>query len=141
MVEIVFDTSVLVAGLRSRDGASNQLLMRVADEMLRPCVTTALFLEYEDVLTRAAFLDATGFTIRDMDRFLSAFAAASRAVEIHFRWRPQLRDPKDEFVLEAAVNAGDVPLVTHNIRDFLLATDRFNLLVLTPGQYLRKHKP
>ncbi len=138
MHEIVFDTSVLVAGLHSRDGASNQLLMRVADETLTPCVSTALFLEYEDVLNRAEFLGATGFTTRDVKRFLSGFAAASRPVEIHFRWRPQLTDPNDEFVLEVAVNAGPVPLVTHNTRDFAIATQRFNLLVLTPSQFLRK---
>ena len=140
MHEIVFDTSVLVAALRSRDGASNQLLMRVADESLFPCASTALFLEYEDVLNRPTFLDATGFTGRDVHRFLSGFAAACRPVEIHFRWRPQLTDPKDEFVLEAAVNAGGVPLVTHNTRDFAIATKRFNLLVLSPGQFLRKIK-
>jgi putative PIN family toxin of toxin-antitoxin system len=138
MEEIVFDTSVLVAGLRSRDGASHQLLMRVADETLMPCVSTALYLEYEDVLNRAEFLDATEFTVRDINRFLSGFAAASRPVEIHFRWRPQLADPNDEFVLEAAVNAGRVPLVTHNTRDFAIARQRFNLLVFTPGQFLRK---
>ena len=141
MYEIVFDTSVLVAGLRSRDGASNQLLMRVADEALKPCVSTALFLEYEDVLNRAEFLSASGFTARDVNRFLSGFATAARPVEIHFRWRPQLTDPNDEFVLEAAVNAGHVPLITHNTRDFTIATKRFNLLVFTPGQYLRKFKP
>ncbi len=138
MHELVFDTSVLVAGLRSRDGASNQLLMRVADELLVPCVSTALFLEYEDVLCRAELLAVTGFTVRDMSRFLSGFAAAARPIEIHFRWRPQLTDPKDEFVLEAAVNAGRVPLVTHNLRDFTIATERFNLRVYTPGQFLRK---
>ena len=138
MQSIVFDTSVLVAGLRSRDGASNQLLMRVADEELTPCVSTALFLEYEDVLNRPEFFSATGLTARDVNRFLSGFAAASRPVEIHFRWRPQLSDPNDEFVLEAAVNAGRVPLVTHNIRDFVIATQRFDISVYTPGQFLRK---
>ena len=91
--------------------------------------------------SRNAFLDETGFTARDVHRFLSGFAAASRPVEIHFRWRPQLTDPNDEFVLEAAVNAGSVPLVTHNTRDFVIATQRFNLLVFTPGQFLRKLAP
>ena len=134
---VVLDTSVLVAGLRSRDGASNQLLMQVAEQTLQPCVSTALFLEYEDVLNRPEFLHATGFSPRDINRFLSGFAAATRPVEIHFRWRPQLSDPKDEMVLEAAVNAGNVPLITHNIRDFMIATKRFELTVLTPGQFLR----
>ena len=138
MPSVILDTSVLVAGLRSRDGASNKLLMLVADEELVPCVSTALFLEYEEVLSRADFLVATGLSARDISRFLSGFAAAAQPVEIHFRWRPQLSDPNDEFVLEAAVNAGRVPLVTHNIRDFVIATRRFDISVYTPGQFLRK---
>jgi putative PIN family toxin of toxin-antitoxin system len=138
MQEVVLDTSVLVAGLRSQGGASNLLLMQIADELLVPCVSTALFLEYEDVLNRSAFLTATGFNALDVKRFLSGFAAAARPIEIHFRWRPQLSDPGDEFVLEAAVNAGRVPLITHNIRDFVVATQRFDISVYTPGQFLRK---
>lgn len=136
----MFDTSVLVAGLRSRDGASNKLLTQVSDGVLIPCVSTTLFLEYEDVLNRESFLLATGFTQKDIHRFLSGFASVARPIDIHFRWRPQLPDPADEFVLEAAVNAGRVPLVTHNIRDFGIAMQRFNLLVCTPGQFLRRNK-
>lgn len=134
---IVLDTSVLVAGLRSLNGASNQLLIRVAAQTLQPCVSTALFLEYEDVLSRPEFLRATGFSLGDIRLFLSGFAAAAHPVEIHFRWRPQLGDPKDEMVLEAAVNVGNVPLITHNIRDFMIATTRFGLTVMTPGEFLR----
>jgi putative PIN family toxin of toxin-antitoxin system len=140
-MRIVLDTSVLVAALRSRRGASNELLRRVAQSSLRPLVSTALFLEYEDVLSRAEQRLATGMSEQDIESFLAALASACDPVEVHFRWRPQLSDPSDELVLEAAVNGMADALVTHNVRDFQVAAQRFDLRVLTPQQCLKEMKP
>jgi putative PIN family toxin of toxin-antitoxin system len=136
MRRAVLDTSVLVAGFRSRKGASNALLRHVASGALRPLVTTALFLEYEDVLLRAEHRLATGMSPEDVEAALAAFASASEPVEVHFRWRPQLTDPSDELALEAAVNGRADALVTHNVRDFQAAAKLFDLAVRTPQQYL-----
>lgn len=138
MKRVVLDTSVLVAGFRSRKGASNLLLRYVAAGAIRPLVTTALFLEYEDVLLRAEHRLVTGMSEDDVRRALAAFASAAEPVEVHFRWRPQLPDPSDELVLEAAVNGRAQALVTHNIRDFQAAAKRFGLRVETPQQYLKE---
>ena len=135
---MVLDTSVLVAGLRSRRGASNALLNRVANEMIRPLVTTALFLEYEDVLLRAEQRLATGMSEADVASFLAALASASEGVEVHFQWRPQLGDPADEMVLETAINGRADALVTHNVSDFAGAGTRFGLRIVTPGILLKE---
>ncbi len=137
-MRIVLDTSVLVAGLRSRQGASNLLLQKVATERLVPMATTALFLEYEDVLMRAEHRIAAKMTEGDVSAFLAAFAAACSPVEVHFRWRPQLGDPSDELVLEAAVNGMADAIVTHNVRDFTNVARRFELSVLTPRDCLKE---
>ncbi|WP_408608599.1 putative toxin-antitoxin system toxin component, PIN family [Caulobacter endophyticus] len=134
---MVLDTSVLVAALRSRLGASNALLRHVAMERVKPLVSPALFLEYEDVLKRPEQVAAHGFDLDAVDGFLAAFASAAQAVECHFRWRPQLRDPGDEMVLEAAVNGYADALVTHNVRDFA-AAKAFSLRVMTPGEFLKE---
>jgi putative PIN family toxin of toxin-antitoxin system len=134
----VLDTSVLVAALRSRTGASNALLEQVARETVRPLVSTALFLEYEDVLKRAENRLATGMSEEDVDGFLAALASGEEPVEVNFRWRPQLSDPKDELVLEAAVNGEADALVTHNVRDFEPAARLFGLRVLLPRQVLKE---
>ena len=55
----------------------------------------------------------------------------------HYLWRPQLRDPADEMVLETALNGRADVLVTLNIADFLPAS-HFRLPVLTPGAFLRQ---
>lgn len=134
----MLDTSVLVAGLRSRTGASNRILELVALGRIQALVSIALHLEYEEVLQRAEQRLATGFSEDDVRSFLAAFASAAEGVDVHFRWRPQLRDPADELVLEAAVNGRADALVTHNVSDFREAAPRFGLRVLTPAELLKE---
>ena len=137
-MRVVLDTSVLVAGLRSRLGASNRLLTLVAEGRCLPLVTTAMFLEYEDVLLRPEHRLATGMSESDVAGFLAAFASASEPVEVHFMWRPQLSDPADELILEAAVNGQAAAIVTHNVRDFHPAQQLFGVPVKTPAQVLKE---
>ena len=118
--------------------SSDALLEQVARETVRPLVSTALFLEYEDVLKRAENRLATGMSEEDVDGFLAALASAAEPIEVSFRWRPQLSDPKDELVLEAAVNGQADALVTHNVRDFEPAGRLFGLRVLLPRQVLKE---
>jgi putative PIN family toxin of toxin-antitoxin system len=138
MWRVVLDTSVLVAGLRSGLGASARLLGLVADRIVRPLVSTPLLLEYEDVLKRPEHLRAMAITASDVDGFLAALASASEAVEIHYRWRPQLRDAGDEMVLEAAINAHADALVTHNVRHFVDPARAFGITVVRPAEALKR---
>lgn len=135
-VRVVLDTNVLIAGLRSRYGASFVVLTMVADRRIRPLVTTALFLEYEAVLKRPEQRSMTGMTEAEVDGFMSEFAALAEGVDVHFLWRPQLADPTDEFVLEAMINGRGDALVTHNTRHFSRAASRFGLSVVSPSEFL-----
>lgn len=55
---------------------------------------------------------------------------------IFFLWRPFLRDPGDDMVLEVAVEAGCEFIVTHNLRDFA-GSERFHVRPVSPGEFLR----
>ncbi|MFC3323990.1 putative toxin-antitoxin system toxin component, PIN family [Mesorhizobium cantuariense] len=136
MKRIVLDTNVLMAGLRSRNGASFAILQQIADRHICPLVTTALFLEYETVLARPEQMAVHGLSIADLDRLLAGFAILAEPVELHFLWRPQLSDPKDEMVLEAAINGRADALVTYNRRDFMAAAGRFDVQVVSPAAFL-----
>ena len=137
-MKVVLDTSVLVAGLRSRLGASNRVLLAVAERRCIPLVTTALFLEYEAVLLRPEQQLATGMSPADVEGFLTALASAAEPVDVNFLWRPQLKDPNDELILEAAVNGRAAAIVTHNVTDFRSASERFGVATLTPAEFLKE---
>ena len=133
-VLVVLDSSVLVAGFRSRKGASFRTLELLRDDRFRIAMSVALALEYEAVLVRHAHelglsrTEATGLV-----DFLCSIACCQ---DVHFLWRPTVRDPRDEFVLELAVASASEAMVTHNVRDFRGA-DAFGIQVVRPGAFLR----
>ena len=133
---VLLDTNVLVAALTSSRGASYALLQAVASARLRMAASPAVWLEYEAVLKRDEIRELHGFSTDQVDSFLSALAVWVEPVSLHYIWRPQLRDPGDEMVLEAAVNARVDALVTSNVKDFSMAAPRFGLAVKTPAQAL-----
>ncbi|MFZ0299139.1 MAG: putative toxin-antitoxin system toxin component, PIN family [Candidatus Sulfotelmatobacter sp.] len=138
--KVVLDTSVVVAALRTRAGAGNAVLRLVANRRLIPLVSPPLFLEYEDVLKRPEQRIAHGLTLEMIDEFLADLAAVVEPVEVRFLWRPQVRDPSDEMVLEAAINGRADALVTYNVRDFAVAGERFAVQVLRPPELLKMVK-
>ena len=79
-----------------------------------------------------------GMVEEEIDEFLAELAALIEPIETHFRWRPQVRDPGDEMVLEAAINGGADAIVTFNIGDFAQAGKWFQVLVLKPADVLRR---
>ncbi len=136
-MKLVLDTNVLVAGLRSKTGASNPLLLAGFRRQFVWCCSVPLFYEYEDVLGRADLLLDAGLTREISAKFLVAVSRAVKPVEVNYRWRPQLGDPDDEMVLEAAINCR-ADIVTFNERDFGDAPARFGLTVLSPAEALRR---
>jgi putative PIN family toxin of toxin-antitoxin system len=137
-VRLVLDTSVLVAALRSRNGASRLLIEHLAAGHFIAIATPACFLEYEEVLARPEQVSVHGYTPVELDRFLDDLTPYIEMTQVHYTYRPQLRDPDDEFALEAAINGLADAIVTFNTRDFLPAATEFGLDVLTPGRIIRE---
>ena len=136
-MKIVMDTDTIVAAMRSPSGASAELLRRARRGELAVAASVSLFMEYEAVCVRPEHALAAGLTPSQVHIFLDALAGIVQPVEVHFLWRPQLRDPADELVLEAAVNASASALLTFNLRHFAKAIERFQLTVVQPGEFLR----
>jgi putative PIN family toxin of toxin-antitoxin system len=132
MLQLVVDTNVLVAGLRSKRGASFELIRLLAENRFRLNISVALALEYEDVLKRPGLV--TGISETEIDAFLDYVLASSTLLPSVSRVRPSLRDPDDERILEVAVQCG-ATIVTHNASDFAGAT-RFGIGVKTPLEIL-----
>ena len=132
MKPIVLDTNVVVSGMRSREGASFRLLLELGgDFRFRMAVSVPLAMEYEMALKRVP-----GLGEADAEGLVDFLCEVGEKREIYFLWRPLLRDPKDEMVLEVAVEAQADAIVTHNVRDFKGVEERFGMRIVTPGAFL-----
>jgi len=136
----VLDTDVVVAAMRSPRGASAALLLAVLDGHLTALLSVPLAIEYEATCLLAEHRLAAGLSEREVGIFLDAVVALAEPIEAHFLWRPRLRDPSDEMVLEAAVNGRADAIVTFNVRDFGVAPDDFGIALLRPAEALRRIK-
>ncbi len=133
--EAVIDTNVVIAGLRSRNGASHQLLHRLESGLFVPVLSYQLDTEYESVGRRVLVPDR--MPADELENAIDVFAARGRCAEVYFRLRPFLPDPGDDLVLELAFAAGSVPVVTFNEKHFRGA-DRYGVKVFTPAAFLHQ---
>ena len=130
----MLDSNVLVSGLRSRRGASYRLLGLVGTGRFTTVVSVPLVVEYEQALLDPAH--GLPFGAGEVRRFIDYFCTVSNRRKVHFLWRPFLRDPSDDMVLEAAVAGQCKHIVTFNVRDFA-AVERFGIRVLPPSEFLK----
>lgn len=127
---------MIVAGLRSRRGASFLVLDLVEKGELSIILNAPLIEEYEDVVRRVEHRRIHQLSETDIHRFLRGLVAVAEMVETRMDRRVTMtRDPDDAVVAEAAIDGRADHLVTHNIRHFAEVADRIS--IVTPGQLLR----
>lgn len=132
-VRCVIDTNVFASALRSSEGASYLLLSVLEDMPWRICLTPTLFLEYEEQIKKDQVYSE--LPMNTLEDFLDIFASRSEHVRIFYQWRPQLKKPDHDMILEAAVNGSCTHIITFNTRDFH-GVGRFGITVCTPKEFL-----
>ena len=132
-IDVVIDTNVLIAALRSRRGAAYKLLMKLPEGRYRPNLSVPLFVEYESVAKRPGLLSE--LNEKDIDAILDFVLSQSRISKIFYLWRPYLRDPKDDMVLEVAVESQSKYIITFNKRDFD-GVEKFAVKALTAQEFM-----
>lgn len=130
---MVLDTNVLVAASKSGRGASARLLSLVGREWFEIVISVPLVIEYEDVLLRD--LPPASVKREIVGDILDYLCAVGRRQEVFFLWRPHLRDPGDDMVLELAVAGRCDAIITYNKRDFRELSP-FGLRAMTPKEFL-----
>ncbi|MGB1108912.1 MAG: putative toxin-antitoxin system toxin component, PIN family [Gammaproteobacteria bacterium] len=137
MIRVVLDTNVFVSALRSGGGASREIVRRALKRELKPLFSNALWNEYEELLGRDVWTDAT--TAHERQTLLSALASVGEWVNIYYGWRPNLRDEGDNHLIELSIAGQADAVITHNVRDFDGADLSFDQLrILTPAQALEE---
>jgi putative PIN family toxin of toxin-antitoxin system len=131
---MVADTDVIVAAMRSPGGTSAAILRAVRQGRVTLLVSVPLAMEYQATCSEAEHQLAAGLSERRVEIFLDVVVAMADPVKTHFLWRPQLRNPSDEMVLETAVNGRADALVTFNVRHFGTAPARFGIEMMLPRE-------
>lgn len=133
--QVVLDTSVWIAALRSRRGASFRVLSLLGTGQFEIHLSVPLVLEYEDVARR--LIGQTALDESDINDILDYVCSVARHQDVHYLWRPFSPDPNDDMVIELAVAAGCDFIVTHNARHFR-GVDRFGMEAITPREFLER---
>jgi putative PIN family toxin of toxin-antitoxin system len=136
-MRLVIDTDVLVAGMRSDQGASRQILLLALDRQIVTLASVPLLLEYEAVATRAEHLAQSGLTVDETNAVIDALTSVMEPVNLRFLWRPRLRDPNDEMVLGTAVNGNADYIVTFNVRHLEKEAAAFAIKTSQPWEILQ----
>ena len=131
---MVLHTCVLVAAVRSRNGASYVLIDLASTGKIETVLTSSLGSQYEDLLHRPEHR-AEGWTDEDLFALVDPLLGPARWIRSDFSYRPSLQDAGDELVLEAAI-VGQAHIVTFNVRNFQPAS-RFGVRVFKPSEVLR----
>ena len=132
---IVLDTNVLVAALRSREGASFRVLSLADSGKFTLCLSVPMVLEYEAASKKQT--KATGLAAADVDAIIDYLCLVGEHYKVYYLWRPFLRDTKDDMVLELAVASNAESIVTYNRGDFKGA-NQFGVKVITPKALLQQ---
>lgn len=134
-LRVILDTSVLVAAARSRNGASYQLMSMLPSRNFEIALTVPLYTEWQAVLTRPEHLPP-GLSADAALGYLRYLASLAHLQDVHFLWRPFLRDPDDDMVLECAVASGSQFIVTHNMKDFR-RVEELKVQAIKPADFLK----
>ena len=133
--QIVIDTNVLLAGLKSRRGRAFQLLELVGSDAFGIHLSVPLVFEYEEILTREQ--TRLGVSSAAIESVIDYHCSVGAHHQIFFLWRPYLPDVEDDMVLELALKAGCDFSVTFNKKDYV-GVDRFGIEAVTPAEFLRR---
>jgi predicted nucleic acid-binding protein len=129
----VLDTIVLVAGLRSQRGASDQLLQLLRAGHSTLVLSNTALGEYHEVLHRQA--EALGLSHGEADAYLDVLCALAEQPTLSTAWQPAAADPDDEPFVQLAREAQVGYIVTHYVRD-LAGARQFGVEVFRPAEFL-----
>lgn len=137
---IVMDTNVLVAGAcRHESSFAYRVLMGVLRREVPLMLTAAIALEYLDVLQRPRVLALTGLSHSQSADIVTDLIALSRHLQLHFSWRPNLRDESDNKFVEAAIHAAAI-ILTYNVNHFRSADmPQHGWRVMTPAEFATRY--
>jgi len=132
--KIIIDTNIIVSALKSRNGFSFDLLSIIDDKRFKVYISVPLIFEYEDAVKRNK--SKIKLNKSDIDAIIDYICLIAEKRKIFYLWRPYLKDPKDDMILEVAVESEADYIISFNKKDFV-GVEKFNIKVVTPKEFLK----
>lgn len=137
MTRLVIDTNILVAACLKEGGIGRQIIKRCLTGAYKPLIGTALFTEYEDVISRDELFKESPLSKSERMEVFHGYLAGCQWTEVYYAWRPNLPDEADNHLIELAVAGGASAIVTCNVKDLTRGELLFpQVRVLLPEQCL-----
>lgn len=135
---IVVDTNVLIGALIGKKYSANRTLIEFCFfKKFIPLINNSLFLEYEDVFTRPEIIIQSPYSKTESEELFYAFLAICQWTKIYYSWRPNLKDEKDNYLVELAVAGNANFIVTNNVKDFQNSELKFpQIKIVTPKEMI-----
>lgn len=132
--QIVIDTNVILAGLKSNQGASYKLLKILNDQRFEINISTTLIFEYEEILKREQ--EQIGLNNQDIEDVINGICFLANQHQLFYIWRPIAKDKDDDFIIDLALKCQANFIISYNYKD-LKPVEKFGISILTPKQFLQ----
>ena len=137
-MKVVIDTNVYIAALIKKDSKAREILRLAFYKKIIPQISEPLFLEYEDVMKREDIQKYIPLSQNEQEELFMAFMSVCKWKKIYYLWRPNLKDEKDNFLVELAVASGAKTIITYNKKDFEQMQLSFDIEIVTPEEFIKK---
>jgi len=137
-MKVILDTNILVNVFTSpsRKNASYKIFELCLTKQIKPQIGSALFNEYEDVLSRSEILTLAKYTKEDLTIISDGFLNVCSWTKINYLWRPNLKDEADNHLIDLAVASNAEFIISRNIKDLYSGDLKFNFKPVTPEEFL-----
>ena len=132
--KIIIDSNVILSGLKSKNGYSFKLLKQIPNNKFKVAISVPLILEYESLLM--SNIKTLGLNKKDINDFINYICKISEHTKIYYLWRPFLKDPYDDHLLEVAAASSSKYIITFNIKNFI-NIEQFGIKVLKPKDFIK----
>lgn len=131
----MIDTNVFITALMSNQGASFKLLSLIDKNLFEFAISVPLILEYEDVAMRNLGVKIN-LEVQAIEDIINYLCLIGQKYDVFYLWRPFLKDPHDDLVLELAVRSESTYILTYNLKDFEGCSE-FGIEVIDPKTFLK----
>lgn len=135
-LRVLFNASVVLAGLNSPEGGSGKLLKYAKSKRIIGVVSELIL---DEVIRHADKINRSSVEIEKEIREIFGYASVAPSEKMVDKYQKLTIDPSDAHVLASCEEEGCNVLVTLDQKHLLILRGKIKgLLIMTPGQFLTK---